>query len=44
MSQALDYMLNLIDAGYDYSDALYKASAKFKVTSDALQEAYDDIY
>lgn len=43
MSQALDYMLQLIEDGYDYSEALYKASDMYKVSHDALQEAYDSI-
>jgi hypothetical protein len=41
MKQALDYMLQLIEDGYDYMDALDKTAAKFKISCCALQEAYD---
>jgi hypothetical protein len=42
--KALDYLDQLIDQGYEYPDALYKASSRFKVDHNALQDAYDGIY
>lgn len=41
MSKAVDYMLQLIEDGMDYPDALYKTSDKFRISHDALAEAYD---
>jgi len=42
MEQALEYLNNLINQGMDYSDAQYKASDKYGVDADVLQQAYDD--
>lgn len=42
MTQALNYMIQLIAEGYDYSEAQYKAVVKFKVDYAALGEAYDN--
>lgn len=42
MDGALEYLIQLIDDGYEYPDAQYKASQKFKVSSEELQERYDD--
>ena len=41
MYDALYYMLVMIDNGYDFADALYAVSAKYKVSPEALTEAYD---
>lgn len=42
MKKALNYLVDLIDNGMDYPDALYKASDKFHVAHDILAEAYDN--
>ncbi|MNF20813.1 hypothetical protein D3C87_616150 [compost metagenome] len=42
MDGALEYLIQLIDDGYEYPDAQYKASQKFKVSAEELQERYDD--
>ena len=42
MEQALQHLNALTDQGMDYSDAQYKASNKYGVDADALQQAYDD--
>lgn len=42
MEQALNYLNALINQGMDYSDAQHKASAKYGVDADTLQQAYDD--
>jgi hypothetical protein len=44
MLKALEYINKLIDLGYDYADAQYKASKKFKVNASKLQQYYDAQY
>ena len=41
MQAAFDYMIKLINNGYEYPDAEWKASSKFNVPSDELKEMYD---
>lgn len=43
MKQALTYLQELLADGYDYADAIYKAAAKYKVSYQGLQDAYDTI-
>lgn len=42
MQKALQYLNSLIEQGIDYPDAQYKASAKYNLDADALQQTYDD--
>ena len=44
MSKALEYINSLLDIGYDFADALYKASKKFKINHNKLQRYYDAQY
>lgn len=41
--QALDYLITLIQSGYEYPDAEWKASQKFGISCDELRELYDAI-
>lgn len=43
MQNALTYLEKLIDNGYDYADALYKTSTKFKISYTKIQSAYDNL-
>lgn len=40
--RAYDYMISLIDSGFEFPDAESKASLKFGVSCEALREMYDD--
>lgn len=42
MKNALNYLIKLIDDGYDFAEALFKASCKYHVKYDILTEAYDN--
>lgn len=42
MQAAFDYMIKLINDGYEYPDAEWKASNQFNVSSDELREMYDE--
>jgi hypothetical protein len=42
MGNALDYLLELIEAGWEYPDAEYKAARKFGVPADELRACYDN--
>ena len=42
--KALKYLDELIDQGIEFPDALYKASTRFKVNYQLLQDAYDGKY
>jgi hypothetical protein len=44
LRDAFNYMVQLIDSGVEFSDAQWKASNKFRVSSDALAEMYDQQY
>lgn len=39
--EALEYLNDLIHAGFEYSDAQWKASQMFHVDHEVLQELYD---
>jgi hypothetical protein len=41
MTQALDYLNELIAAGWEYPDAEYKAATKYQVDADELRAEYD---
>ena len=42
MEQAYLYLVHLIDCGYEFPDALWKATSRFKVDSTELTEMYDN--
>ena len=42
MTQALNYLISLINSGMEYPDAEWKTAQKFKVSAADLCEAYDD--
>jgi hypothetical protein len=42
--KALNYLDELVDQGIEFPDALYKASSRFKVDHQLLQDAYDGKY
>jgi hypothetical protein len=41
MTQALDYLNELIAAGWEYPDAEFNAARKFSVSADDLRADYD---
>lgn len=44
LDNALEYVLSLIQQGYEFPDAIYKASTKYRLTAkqvSALESAYD---
>lgn len=41
MSEALDYLLKLVDEGMEYPDAEWKASRRFSVPAGDLRTDYD---
>ena len=43
-TKAYAYMMQLIDQGYEYPDALYKASTEHNVSENILQDAYDQAF
>jgi hypothetical protein len=44
LDAALQYLQQLINQGVEYPDAQFKAAAKFKVSPDELQAAYDALF
>ena len=38
---ALKYLVSLIEQGYEYPDAEWKASQKYNVSPDKLRDLYD---
>ena len=43
VDEALHALLEMIDEGVEYPDAQWKCCRKFKVSAQALQDAYDDL-
>lgn len=41
LANALNYLLSLIQQGWEYPDAEWKAASTHTVSSDALRDAYD---
>lgn len=39
--QPLDYLNDLLEQGYDYSEAEWRTSQKFNVSCDDLRDDYD---
>jgi hypothetical protein len=44
MAKALEFLNNLVDRGVEFPDALALTTARFKVRSSQLVEAYDAQY
>lgn len=42
MTDAIDYLISLINDGWEYPDAEYKAAKKFGVDCDELRQCYDN--
>ncbi|GEM_PF-1929074 len=42
MTKAFDYLLSLIEQGWEFPDACAKAATKFDVSHDLLRRMYDD--
>lgn len=43
LGSALNLMIAIIEAGGEFSDACYKASAKFECDYEMLADAYDEM-
>ena len=43
LEDALEYMMILVSQEWDYCDAQFKASQKFKVSAEDLTEAWESI-
>lgn len=42
LQQALDELLALVDAGAELPDVMFSVTQKYKVSAEALLEAYDN--
>lgn len=42
LESAFSYMISLIDEGYEYPDAQWKAAYKFSVDCSELEQLYDE--
>ncbi|MBP7662266.1 hypothetical protein KFE26_18105 [Shewanella sp. M16] len=41
LEEAFKYMVSLIETGFEYPDAEWKASSRFSVSAEELAEMYD---